>query len=126
MEPTVNKNLLSLFYNRSKLQPGSVKVRRTVQFDDKINEKHRKLKTHHRNSVSSTSLIQDRLKIVKKIQSIMYSHQSLKKINYLGQHNPPKKIILKPKLSNPKPKIRIVCVPRVSQIILAGKISAWD
>ena len=126
MEPRVNRNLLSLFYSRSKLEPASVKVRDSVKFDCKFHEKHRKLKTNHRNSVSSTTLIQDRLKIVKKIQSIILSDQSLKKINYLGQYNPQKKTVFKPKLDKPNPKIRIVRVPRVSQIILAGKISAWD
>lgn len=125
MEINVNRNLLSLFCSRQKIQPASVKVKKLVLFDEKNTSKHTKSRLNHRKSDSTTSIIQDRLKIVKKIQSVKYSDQSLKKLNYLRKHSQTKNIILKPKLEKPKSKIRIIRIPRVSELVLKGNISAW-
>lgn len=118
MEVNVNRNLLSLFCSKPKIQPASVKVKPSGFFDEKIMNKHSKSRLIHRKSDSTTSIIQDRLKIVKKIQSVKYCNQSVKKLNYLRKHSVTKKVVLKPKLEKPKSQLRIIRIPRVTELVL--------
>jgi hypothetical protein len=71
---------------------------------------------NHRTTASYTSLIQERLKIVKKMQTVLYSDLSFKKIDYLRQKTPKQGLKVNTKLKSIHYQSRVVRIPRVTEL----------
>lgn len=114
MDSYSSLSILSNLHKRSKDSKSQNKL--SLVKSNVINTVYSKLKSNHKTCQSYTSIIQDRLKTVKKIQSVLHNDFSLRKIDYLHLRTPSKPSSTKPKLSSIPVMIRVIRIPRVTKL----------
>ena len=114
MDSYSSLSILSNLHKRSKDTKSQNKL--SLIKSNVISTVHSKLKSNHKACQSYTSIIQDRLKTVKKIQSVLHNDFSLRKIDYLHQRTTNKPTSTKPKQISIPVMIRVVKIPRVTKL----------